>query len=285
MDPAMAEAETSDPQVTGGRTEVAGLPRGRNLKEAFSAIWQWLKTSGNLFSDINGTVWAASFSYYAFFALVPLAIMLVTLTTDFAARFIGEQAAQTRAFDYIVANIPLSGQARILVSETLHGVLDARGKIGLVALVGLLWSSLGFFQSLVSSVNQAFRQQPINWWKLPLEKPDDAWGPGKCVAVGKRAAGGSQNGAGLPVVQPGLGAFALYLARVFNFRWRALLRISAVLQIGAGPPGRRHLRRSMDACFVRGDPSANRATALRCVLDAFRGFQRRCTVRLAEWSR
>ena len=159
----MSERETSGPQETAREAETQTLPR------SFAAVWGWLKTAGILFSDINGTVWAASFSYYAFFALVPLAIMLVTLSTDLAARFIGEQAAQAKAFDYIVANIPLSGQARDLLSSTLHGVLQARGKIGLVALVGLLWSSLGFFQSLVSSVNQAFRQQPISWWKLPLK--------------------------------------------------------------------------------------------------------------------
>ena len=165
----MPDPGITDPPATAGQTADAGLFRGWLLTGSFAAVWRWLKTAADLFSDINGTVWASSFSYYAFFALVPLAIMLVTLSTDFAARFIGEEAAQAKAFDFIVANIPLSGQARTLVSDTLHGVLQSRGKIGLVALVGLLWSSLGFFQSLVSSVNQAFRQQPISWWKLPLK--------------------------------------------------------------------------------------------------------------------
>ncbi len=141
----------------------------RGLPGTFAELWAWLKKAADLFSDINGSVWAASFSYYAFFALVPLAVLLVTLGADFAARFVGEDKAQAMAFQYIVANLPLSGTTRDLLGSTLHGVLDARGKIGLVALVGLLWSSLGFFQSLVSSVNQAFRQQPLPWWKLPLK--------------------------------------------------------------------------------------------------------------------
>ena len=64
-----------DPGVTGGKADASGAPHGRNSLEWCHAVWQWLKTAGNLFSDINGTVWAASFSYYAFFALVPLAIM------------------------------------------------------------------------------------------------------------------------------------------------------------------------------------------------------------------
>ena len=132
------------------------------------AVWHTVKTAGDLFSDINGTVWASSFSYYAFFALVPLLVLFVTVATDVAAHFIGEQEAQTKAFTYIVSNIPLGTQGRELIGSTIHGVLNSRGKIGLVAFIGLLWSSLGFFQSLVGSVNQAFRQEPLNWWKLPL---------------------------------------------------------------------------------------------------------------------
>ena len=164
----MSDAQDSGAAVDANMPKRETLPGGRRFAGSFRSIREWLKTAGGLFSDINGTVWAASFSYYAFFALVPLVVLLVTLSTDFAARFIGEEAAQAKAFEYIVANIPLSGQARDLLSSTLHGVLQSRGKIGFVAFVGVLWSSLGFFQSLVSSVNQAFRQQPLNWWKLPL---------------------------------------------------------------------------------------------------------------------
>ena len=165
----MSDERELDPPPTGIAAKIETLPRGQRSLRSFGALWEWLKTAGALFSDINGSVWAASFSYYAFFALVPLAVLLVTISTDFAARFIGEEAAKAKAFEYIAVNIPLSGQARDLLSSTLQGVLQARGKIGLVALAGVLWSSLGFFQSLVSSVNQAFRQQPLNWWKLPLK--------------------------------------------------------------------------------------------------------------------
>ncbi len=156
-------------RVADDRKLVVGGPWNRQrFTDSVRAVWQWLKTAGGLFSDISGTVWAASFSYYAFFALVPLLVLLVTLTTDFAARFVGEEAAQNKAFEYVVANVPLGSQGRELLGETIRGILKSRGQIGLVALVGLLWSSLGFFQSLVSSVNQAFRQQPLNWWRLPV---------------------------------------------------------------------------------------------------------------------
>ena len=56
-----------------------------------------------------------------------------------------------------------------MIASTLQGVMDARGRIGLVAAVGLLWSSLGFFQSLVSAVNLPGGVEPLNWWRLPLK--------------------------------------------------------------------------------------------------------------------
>ena len=134
-----------------------------------AAPWRWWKRAFDKFSVINGTNWAAAFAYYAFFALVPLVLLVVTVCTDVDARFIGEAAAKRRALDFITANIPLHDDGMKMISVTLQGVLDARGKIGVVATMGLVWSSLGFFQSLVGAVNQAWGMESLNWWKLPLK--------------------------------------------------------------------------------------------------------------------
>ena len=136
---------------------------------SWTAFKDWVVRAADNFSAINGTVWSASFAYYAFFALVPLLLLLVTLATDVMARAQSEEAAQAAAFRYVVENIPLGVEGRRIVAATLQGVLDSRGKIGLVSVLGLLWSSLGFFQSLVCAVNQAWGQDPLNWWKLPLQ--------------------------------------------------------------------------------------------------------------------
>ncbi len=138
-----------------------------------AALWRWLLAAGNNFSTINGTTWSASFAYYAFFALFPLLLLLVTVGTDVAARFVGEQHAAKVAFDYIVGNVerymPMDPADQQTIRKTVHGVLDARGRIGLVALLGFLWSSLGFFQALVSAINQAWGDASLAWWKLPLK--------------------------------------------------------------------------------------------------------------------
>lgn len=157
------------PDPNAGNFSVAKPTIKRRPTWSAGALWNWFKRAIENFSVINGTNWSASFAYYAFFALVPLLLLLVTLFTDVSARFVGEQAAKQRAFTFIVANIPMGSDGRTMISSTLQGVLASRGQLGFVAVVGLLWSALGFFQSLVSAVNQAWGIEPPNWWRLPLK--------------------------------------------------------------------------------------------------------------------
>ena len=61
------------------------------------ALWTWTKTAVDNFNRINGTTWASSFAYYAFFALVPLLLLLLTVGTDVAAKFMGAATARRLA--------------------------------------------------------------------------------------------------------------------------------------------------------------------------------------------
>lgn len=136
-------------------------------------LWKWLKTATENFLTIDGTLWSASFAYYAFFALFPLLLVLVTLGTDVATRFVGRERAQQEAFTWTVskveAYIPVSSADRDTIQKTIEDAIKARGSIGLVAFLGLLWSALGFFQALVGAINKAWGEESPNWWKLPLK--------------------------------------------------------------------------------------------------------------------
>ena len=127
-----------------------------------------MRTAGINFDRINGTTWASSFAYYAFFALVPLLLLMLTIGTDVATSFMGAADAKKKVFEFIITNVPMSGSSQQTVAETLTGIIASRGQIGVAALLVLLWSAMGFFQSLVSAVNAAWGNEPLNWWKLPL---------------------------------------------------------------------------------------------------------------------
>lgn len=166
----MATAPASQPGPT---EKVAAQPERfaskRPPTQSLAALLTWAKAAGTNFSRIEGTTWASSFAYYAFFALVPLLLLLLTVGTDVAAHFIGEEAAKDKAFRFIVGSVPLGASGQRTIADTLHGIMESRGKIGVVALVGLLWSSLGFFQAMVGAINAAWNTEPLSWWRLPLK--------------------------------------------------------------------------------------------------------------------
>ncbi len=138
---------------------------------SWQAIWEWLKRAGEQFLAINGTLWSAAFAYYAFFALVPLAVFSLTIATGFVDK--------QRIFDFAFgtektsAYLPLDYQTRATIRDTINtvfeGLRSSRGSVGFVSLIGLFYSALGFFQALVGAVNAAWAQEQPSWWRLPLK--------------------------------------------------------------------------------------------------------------------
>ncbi len=90
--------------------------------------------------------------------MFPLLLILVTLGTDVATRFVGKAHAQEEAFSWTVGKVepymPLSSADRQAIRKTIEDAVNARGGIGIIAFAGLLWSALGFFQALVGAIEQ-----------------------------------------------------------------------------------------------------------------------------------
>ena len=82
---------------------------------------------------------AALVAYYAFFSLFPLLLVLVAAGSFFYA---GD--AVQRVLALIYQAIPVS---RALIERNLQEVLEARGTVGLVSLLTLLWSASSAFSS------------------------------------------------------------------------------------------------------------------------------------------
>jgi len=55
------------------------------------------------------------------------------------------------------------------VTKTIRGVIKTRRGVGSFAVLGLVWSSLRFFQSLVIGVNRAWGTHEYSWWRLPIQ--------------------------------------------------------------------------------------------------------------------
>ena len=100
------------------------------------------------FGESNAALTAAGMSYYAFFSIFPLILALVV-----GFSFFIEKKA---AYDYIIQNAYLViPSAKELIDSNIQQVLNSRGELGLISLVGFLWSSTSFFSVLAKNINQA----------------------------------------------------------------------------------------------------------------------------------
>jgi membrane protein len=87
-------------------------------------------------------------SYYAFFSLFPLLLFMVV-----GASYVLQVQS---AYDYIMNQVfMVLPTAQAVIDANLQQVLQSRGAVGLISLVGFLWSSTSFFAILTRNINRA----------------------------------------------------------------------------------------------------------------------------------
>lgn len=131
----------------------------------FHRVWRILVRTVFKYMETDGELRAASFGYYAFFALFPLLLLFISLGT----MILGDKAAvPSQVLGFVSNYIPVSPHENNVIVQTVSGVLELRTQAGVVALLALAWSSLRFFQALVQGVNRAWGTREYAWWHLPL---------------------------------------------------------------------------------------------------------------------
>lgn len=92
---------------------------------------------------------AAAISYYALFSLFPMLLGLISIL----GFVLGSSIVQARLMDAIAAYLPGSAS---FVGETFDRLVAARGTVGIVATLGLLWSAMSVFAAVRKSLNVAW---------------------------------------------------------------------------------------------------------------------------------
>jgi YihY family inner membrane protein len=116
------------------------------------------------FFDIDGEQRAASFAYYAFFALFPLILLFVTI----GSQFLDSEKVANYVINNLGQYLPFNTADRSIVNSIIHGIIDSRNKVSAFAIVGLVWSSTHFFHAMVRGVNRAWGTVEYPWWRLPM---------------------------------------------------------------------------------------------------------------------
>ena len=128
---------------------------------AGAVSWRALKK----YIETDGEQRAASFAYYALFALFPLILLFISI----GSLFLDETHSSAALIEYVRSYIPVGLDGQNVVVDTIRGVIQSRRGVSSVAVVGIVWGSLGFFHALVRGVNRAWGTLEYPWWRLPFK--------------------------------------------------------------------------------------------------------------------
>jgi membrane protein len=106
------------------------------------------KAASNFFRF--GSRQAAALAYYAIFSVFPLALLLAVVIS----KILGPTAAQEQVVNAL--SIFLPGDASQVLQTNVSQALDQGGSFTLVAIAGLIWSALGLFSNITSSLDMIF---------------------------------------------------------------------------------------------------------------------------------
>jgi membrane protein len=109
-----------------------------------------ISSSVNRFVEMRGQESAATLAFYALFSLFPLILFLAALLSYL---FENSEEAYIQTVLFFGNALPVSFS---LVRDNLREILALRQQLGVVGLIGALWSASSFFTTLARSVNRAW---------------------------------------------------------------------------------------------------------------------------------
>jgi membrane protein len=136
--------------MTGGR--VARIKSSATERwTAAQARWTWLRhavAAWRRLRDNNGNQYAAAITYFSFLALFPLLLL--------AASIIGfvlhaDPSAQQAFFAHLTDNVP--GPLGETLKKSMQAAIDSRASIGVVGLVGVLLTGLGWVGNVRAAID------------------------------------------------------------------------------------------------------------------------------------
>ncbi len=116
----------------------------------FSLIAETIKN----FNDTQSPQAAAAMAYFALFSLFPLLLLIISTGSFILER----DVVQQQVSQAVAENLP---GAQNLIQQNIERVLDLRGPVSIVGLVGLLWAASGVFNTLAFNINKAWSESDV----------------------------------------------------------------------------------------------------------------------------
>jgi membrane protein len=101
------------------------------------------------FTRLRGIEGSASIAFFTIFGLPPLLIVIVTV----ASYYLAIPDIQDTIINAIEELIPIPPD---LIIEFIEGILNQRGAVGIIGLIGLTWAASGVLMTLTANINRAW---------------------------------------------------------------------------------------------------------------------------------
>lgn len=131
------------------KLRLRGTALYRSVNRLLGGAPEVLVNAGRAFSEARAAESAASLAYYALFALFPFLLILIFVGT----LFLGSKRAETELIGMVTQMLPGS---QLFIQQNLADIMSRRGALTLVGVIGLLWSSGGFFSALSRNLRRAW---------------------------------------------------------------------------------------------------------------------------------
>lgn len=125
---------------------------------AAKASQRWLShavVAWEHYRDNHGRHFAAALTYFSFLAIFPLLLLVVSVLGFVLGH---NPDLLQKLLDKITTNLP--GDFGTTVTDSINTAIDARASIGVIALVGLLLTGLGWIGNLRAAINAVWGVDP-----------------------------------------------------------------------------------------------------------------------------
>lgn len=119
-----------------------------------------VETNTKYYQD-NCPMLTAALAYHSFFSIFPLLLFLIYLGSEVLSASGVYEVLNSGLIEFL----PTGGDT---ISQVLAATIDVRGSIGLVGIVGLLWSASSVFTVLEAALNRIWGAQPRGFWRRRL---------------------------------------------------------------------------------------------------------------------
>jgi membrane protein len=120
--------------------------------------WNFLRYVLESYVQHECTRHAASLAYFGVFSIFPLLLLMVYVGSFFLSSDSSRQVIDR----YLIQILPIGTEN---VNHIIDQTISARGSIGLIGVIGLLWSGSSVFNFLAISLTKIWGSKPRSYWR------------------------------------------------------------------------------------------------------------------------